>query len=158
MHGISSKRDTCLPKKVETYYCNFALYAHSILVSMSIINIILAVGEAGLVEGETLGVFEIVLVGFTFVFLVLLTLSFTTSVLGKFFIRTPVGEIQSLVVSESKTQTDSQESSISARDVENGFDVDESNPHHIAVIAAAIHCAMEGRSHRIVSIQSNDSS
>lgn len=102
-------------------------------------------------EAQTLNPFEIVLIGFTFVFCILLILSLATLISGKIFARIPVGESSGTADAGSAT-------SPSTSKMEDDFDIDESDPHHIAVIAAAIHCAMDGRKHRIVSIRSSDSS
>ena len=113
---------------------------------------------SGLGEGQTFNVFEIVLVGFSFVFLILLILACMTSILGKFFARisVPVEEPSSTVVAEAETAL--KKPRVSLRETDNIFAIEESDPHFIAVVAAAIHCAMDGRKHRIVSIHSNNSS
>ena len=110
-------------------------------------QITLAYTAAGLGESQTLNAFEIVLVGFSFVFCLLLLLSFTTSILGKVFARISSAE------STIPPGTSRSSSSEMAGDVA----IEESDPHYIAVIAAAIHCVMDGRKHRIVSIRSSNS-
>ncbi len=117
-------------------------------------KITLALAATELVEGQNFNVFEIVVVGFSFVFLILLVLSYMTSALGKFFARIPIETAFSPVV--TKTATASEKPPVSSDETEDSFYIDESNPHLIAVIAAAIHCAVDGRKHRIVSIQSSN--
>ena len=107
----------------------------------------LASASVGLSKGQDLNAFEIVLVGFTFVFCVLLALCVVTFISGKFF--------EQLSAKESSSPGDSRSARSTTKNSD--FTIDESNPHHIAVIAAAIHCAMDGRKHRIVSISPKDS-
>ena len=111
---------------------------------------------AGLGEGQTFNVFEIVLVGFSFVFFILIILAYMTSILGKFFARIPVEKPSSRVVAEAETALG--KPPVSLKETDKIFAIEESDPHFIAVVAAAIHCAMDGRKHRIVSIHSNNSS
>lgn len=118
-------------------------------------KITLALAATELVEGQNSNIFEIVVVGFSFVFLILLILSYMTSVLGKFFARIPVERASSSAV-VTKTATALEKSPISSDETEDNFYIDESNPHLIAVIAAAVHCAVDGRKHRLVSIHSSN--
>ena len=114
-------------------------------------QITLAVTASGLDENPSLlNVLEIVLIGFSFVLCVLLILSLTTSILGKVFVGIPVKAPSSPTDTETTTQ-------VLPTKVNNECDIDERDPHIIAVIAAAIHCATGGRKHRIVSIRSSDS-
>jgi Na+-transporting methylmalonyl-CoA/oxaloacetate decarboxylase gamma subunit len=110
-------------------------------------QITLAYTAAGLGESHTLNAFEIVLVGFSFVFCLLLVLSFTTSILGKVFVR----------ISSAESTIPTGTSRSSSSEMAGDLDIEESDPHYIAVIAAAIHCVMDGRKHRIVSIRSSNS-
>ena len=115
-------------------------------------QITLAVTAAGLDESPSLlNVLEIVLIGFSFVFFVLLILSLTTSVMGKVFASLSVGVPVKAPSSPVKTTP-----GLPAK-VNDKCDIDENDPHIIAVIAATIHCMMDGRKHRIVSIRSSDS-
>jgi Na+-transporting methylmalonyl-CoA/oxaloacetate decarboxylase gamma subunit len=117
-------------------------------------KITLALAATELIESQNFNVFEIVVVGFSFVFIILLILSYTTSVLGKFFARIPVEKASSPVV--AKTATALEKSPVSSDETGNDLYINESNPHLIAVIAAAIHCAVDGRRHRIVSIHASN--
>jgi Na+-transporting methylmalonyl-CoA/oxaloacetate decarboxylase gamma subunit len=116
----------------------------------------LATGPSETPMYEALG---IVLLGFSFVFCVLLILSFTTSVLGKIFARLPFGEplIEPLIPSHAKVTTTAEEPTVASGGKGGDSDIEESDPRYIAVIAAAIHCVVNGRKHRIVSIHSSDS-
>ena len=98
-----------------------------------------------------LNVFEIAVNGFLFVSFVLILLSCMTWILGKLFTRLAAGESSSPAdnVSGMSPAGRSQASTVGCA-VEN-------DPHYIAVIAAAIHCATDGREHRIVAIRWNDS-
>lgn len=118
-------------------------------------QITLAATAAGLdTSPSLLNVLEIVLIGFSFVLCVLLILSLLTSVLGKVFAGIPVNvpvEVPSSPVDTEKAVP------VLPEKVNEEYDIDESDPRIIAVIAAAIHCATGGRKHRIVSIRSSDS-
>ena len=114
-------------------------------------QITLTVIAAGLDKSPSLlNVLEIVLIGFSFVLCVLLILSLTTSVLGKVFAGIPVEAPSSPVDTETTIQ-------VLPAEVNDECDIDEREPHIIAVIASAIHCATGGRKHQIVSIRSSDS-
>lgn len=115
-------------------------------------QITLAITAAGLEESPSLlNVLEIVLIGFSFVLGVLLILSLTTLVLGKVFAAIPVEAFSSPVDTETTIP-------VVPANVNDECDIDERDPHIIAVIAATIHCVIDGRKHRIVSIRSSDSS
>lgn len=118
-------------------------------------QITLALTSTKLGEDSEFGAFEIVLIGFLFVFCVLMVLTLMTSILGKLFARIPVKD--SLMLANKESKTPRHKSNPSPAEIQNDFNVDESDPHYIAVIAAAVHCAMSGRKHRIVSIHSSNS-
>lgn len=107
-------------------------------------------------EAQSINAFEIVLVGFSFVFCILLILSLTTWIFGKIFAHISVEKPATPAV--SGVQELIPPSGHSASDRTEAPDFDVSDPHHIAVIAAAIHCVMKERKHRIVSIRASDSS
>ena len=113
---------------------------------------------AGLGKVQLLNAFEIFLIGFLFVFFILLLLSLVTSFVGKIFVRIPAKASSSPVVTGTEMTAEPEKSPASSKNIADDFVIEESNPHHIAVIAAAIHFMMEGRRHRIVSIRSGDSS
>ena len=117
-------------------------------------KIALASTAADFGHSQTFNVFEIVLVGFSFVFLILLILSLMTSILGKFFARISVEKPSSPFV---EVATASGKPPASSKEIENNFAIEESDPRYIAVVAAAIHCVMDGRKHRIISIRSSNS-
>ena len=121
---------------------------------LSIVTVVSAGAEFG--EAQSLNVFEIVLVGFSFVFGILLLLSLITWIFGKVFAHLYVEAPPTSVGAEAVTLLPPSEHSPLGRTEASDFDV--SDPHHIAVITAAIHCVMKERKHRIVSIRSSDSS
>ena len=96
-------------------------------------------------EGTLSDVLGMVLVGFLFVFGILAILAVATAALGKLFKRLPVKET-SVVINKS-----------SAKPGDVSLEFEETDPHYIPVIAAAIHCALDGRKHRIVSIRTGNS-
>ena len=110
---------------------------------------------ASLSENQAINVFEIVLVGFLFVFCILLILSLTTWLFGKVFVHISVKKTSSSIVSNAAVLPASDEHASTDRTKESDPDVND--PRCIAVIAAAIHCVMGDREHRIVSISSSDS-
>ena len=119
-----------------------------------LLQITLALTSVKLVENQEFNAFEIVLVGFLFVFCVLLVLTLATSMLGKIFSRIP----QTAILANAESKRPLPNSKSSSKAVENDYNIEESDPHYIAVIAAAVHCAMDGQKHRIVSIRSENSS
>ena len=116
---------------------------------------ILTLASMELGKSQEFNAFEIVLVGFLFVFCVLVVLTLATSIMGKIFARMPVKEV--LVPAKAATKKTYEQSKPSPATVANDSNSEENDPRYIAVIAAAIHCALDGRKHRIVSIRSGNS-
>ena len=107
-------------------------------------------------DSQTLNAFEIVLIGFLFVFCILIALTLVTSILGKIFAQIPAQDNSTAnnVVSKPLPTPNSP----SPANIDNNLDIEDCDPHYIAVIAAAIHCAMAGHKYRIVSIRSSNTS
>lgn len=123
---------------------------------LSSLTLALTAAEFG--NGPTPNVFNVVLIGFSFVFLILLFLSYMTSILGKIFARMSVKESSSLMVGKAATNSkQSSQPSALSKEPKSVFTTEENDPHFIAVVAAAIHCSLNGQKHRIVSIRSSDS-
>jgi Na+-transporting methylmalonyl-CoA/oxaloacetate decarboxylase gamma subunit len=120
------------------------------------LHLTLAAASSDFGEGLSLNAFEIVLVAACFVFFVLLILAYGTALLGKIFARMPVPEPSSPAPAQ-KAAVPGNQTALSADPVK-GFGIEVDDPHYIAVISAAIHCLMNGRRHRIVSVRSDNSS
>lgn len=101
---------------------------------------------------------EIVFIGCLLVFGVLLLLSLVTSVIGNIFVRLPVNPFPGSISAETGLTKVPGTLPIPGKDSADNFDIDENDPHMVAVIAAAVHCMMDGRKHRIIAIRSSDSS
>ena len=128
---------------------------HLHLLQFFMLSTTVATTEIGLIENQSFNVFEIVLVGFLFVFCILLILSLATWAFGKVFARMSVEAFPGPMAAGA-TPKPSTVGRPSANGTE-ASDFDVSDPRHVAVVAAAIHCVMQGRKHRIVSIHSSDS-
>ena len=100
---------------------------------------------------------EIVFIGCLLVFGVLLLLSLMTSMIGAIFARLSVDLFPDSVSAETGLTKSPETLLIPDKESSENFDSDETDPHIIAVIAAAVHCAMDGRKHRIISVRSSDS-
>lgn len=116
----------------------------------------LPLAAAGFDKEVPLNVFEIVLVGFSFVFLILLALSLMTSILGRAFARLSFKESSGVVDANEAMAVASKQLPVSSKAAESGFSIKENDPHLVAVVAAAIHCVMEGREYKIISIRSRE--
>lgn len=116
---------------------------------------ILTLASMELGKSQEFNAFEIVLVGFLFVFCILVILTLATTIMGKIFARMPVKEVS--VPAKAAIKDTSEQSKPLPATAANDSDSEENDPRYISVIAAAIHCALDGRKYRMVSIRPGNS-
>ena len=144
------------PRSTATYRSDFYQQFRLQQIIFMPLHLTLAVAFSGFGESPSLNAFEIVLIGASFVFFVLLILASGTALLGKIFARVSAPEHSSPAPAQKAAVPENQ-TALPADPVK-GFGMEEDDPHYIAVISAAIHCLMNGRRHRIVSVRSDNSS
>lgn len=127
-----------------------------------------AAGGAEISKQETSGALTVVAVGFLFVMVVLALLSTVTAVMGAYFARKAAQESAKAAagalkvadrlakVSRSEplsTIPTAEPAAAATEGSPSSSDLDSEDPAIVAVIAAAVHCVIGDRPHRIVSIR-----